>query len=109
MLINFSTNWFGRAKLALFTGCLLLIMGCYGCAEPETEKVIPDACPDLGLLVTQADVTDMLDPYGRPIDRGNVFSSSAESIFLVFRYRMICVVRPLMCAGFGIVKQTLYR
>ncbi|MEQ4488208.1 MAG: hypothetical protein AAC993_05205 [Dehalococcoides mccartyi] len=84
MLLNFSINWFGRTKLALFTGCLLLIMGCYGCAEPETEKVIPDACPDLGLLVTQADVTDMLDPYGRPIDRGNVFSSSAESIFLVF-------------------------
>ncbi|AQW62653.1 hypothetical protein B1779_05140 [Dehalococcoides mccartyi] len=84
MILNFLLNRFVKMKSALLALCILLAITCCGCGEPKTEKVIPDACPDLGLLVTQADVTDTLDPYARPIVTGNIFPSSAKAIYLVF-------------------------
>ncbi|ACZ62456.1 hypothetical protein [Dehalococcoides mccartyi] len=84
MVSDIMQKRFGIMKSGVLVLCVLLALTGNGCTEPDTEKVIPDACPDLGLLVTQADVTDTLDPYGRPIVTGNVFPASAKAIFLVF-------------------------
>jgi len=63
---------------------MTILLVCVGCAVPEAKQTIPDECPDLGLLVTKAVVTDTLDPYGRPITSDNEFSVSGRAIYLVF-------------------------